>query len=700
MKLKRITALVLALVLVLALAPMASAEEGVDYWAYTEEGRVRNLQFCQTYTPLNNDTTRLEDGVWYVAEGTLDLNAVTVSGDAHLILTNGCVLNARGITVDHGNSLTIYAQSLSELEMGRLITKGGTFSAGIGGAGGTKGGTVTIHGGNVTATGGSKAAGIGGGNQADGGTVTIYDGIVTAKGGADAAGIGGGHTGKGGSLTVTGGTVIATGGNYGAGIGGGNGGDCGDTEVRGGYVLATGGDRSAGIGGGQSGSDTTGTLTVTGGTVASLGIDPAWALNTGLDASEGAAILAGDTETTAEPVSLTDLGSQKFVLFTYGSAAARIDKTDYGTLPAALAAARSGDTVYLLKDQAVNGVQAIPDGVTLDCSFYQLIATVTVTGSARYLDDDRTYMVPEGETGTFLCDRRTLPDWSLNLDSALRMNFYIPAGSYIRVGGEKYETEDPTGYVPTKSYHAKNMIDTSDAALVLPGDTPAVSATLPVSIRSYADAVLHRIDWGTEEGSFGARCGRLMVSMLNYGAEAQKYFGYHADDLANTVAEKFQRELPDVPAYTDKRSVTDFNKLYYGTSCILGENMNMKFYFRLSTDQITAAFLNYKDYRGGNHAVAIPPEDFKDAGNGYISYTLTDLVAADIDTAVTLALMTSSGDVTVTDSISSYLARVKDSTPKCADLADKMYQFGTLAKTYFAGPSIEDVSGEDELPVD
>ena len=43
---------------------------------------------------------------------TINVGRVTVSGDVHLILADGCKLTAgTGIEVNSGNSLTIYAQS-------------------------------------------------------------------------------------------------------------------------------------------------------------------------------------------------------------------------------------------------------------------------------------------------------------------------------------------------------------------------------------------------------------------------------------------------------------------------------------------------------------------------------------------------------------------------------------------------------------
>lgn len=100
---------------------------------------------------------------WYIVKSTRNVGRVTVSGDVHLILADGCELTARtGIEVNSGSSLTIYAQSDSG-SRGKLTATGAEYCAGIGGGDGGAGGTIAITSGQVTATGqdGGKDIGIG-----------------------------------------------------------------------------------------------------------------------------------------------------------------------------------------------------------------------------------------------------------------------------------------------------------------------------------------------------------------------------------------------------------------------------------------------------------------------------------------------------------------------------------------------------------
>lgn len=188
--------------------------EAVEYRTCDADGKNWTLASCDAYTEVTFDTTTWNSG-WYVVSGSVTVSSrVTVSDDVHLILMDGCSLDTQGITVNSGDSLTIYAQSGGT---GSLTATASGYAAGIGGDGRWKeGGTITINGGNVTATGGdedgySGGAGIGGGYFASGGTVNINGGNVTATGGSGSApGIGGQ---SGGTITINGGTVTAKGGS-------------------------------------------------------------------------------------------------------------------------------------------------------------------------------------------------------------------------------------------------------------------------------------------------------------------------------------------------------------------------------------------------------------------------------------------------------------------------------------------------------
>lgn len=177
-------------------------------------------------TPLDNTTTAWSAGTFAVpADGLTYSDAITVSGDVTLVLTDGETLTLnKGISIADGATLTIEGNGTMNVNgtsnstastvagTGTLVLTSGTLNV-KGGNGGSVGGdhqmdvtanaggvainaAVTVNGGTLTATGGN------------GGSVT-GDHLINCKGGAGGAAISG-------ALTVTGGTMTTTNGNNGS----------------------------------------------------------------------------------------------------------------------------------------------------------------------------------------------------------------------------------------------------------------------------------------------------------------------------------------------------------------------------------------------------------------------------------------------------------------------------------------------------
>lgn len=164
---KRLFASLLCLALCLSLLPITALADGDGGVAYIERGWdgsavTEQPKTIDTYTPIVENTVTWKGsttGGWYVARDNVTINQrVTVIGDVHLILTDGCTLTVNGgIQLEAGNSLTIYGQSDGADTMGKLtasITSENTaiYNAAIGGNTGETGGTLTVCGGAVEAT--------------------------------------------------------------------------------------------------------------------------------------------------------------------------------------------------------------------------------------------------------------------------------------------------------------------------------------------------------------------------------------------------------------------------------------------------------------------------------------------------------------------------------------------------------------------
>ncbi len=224
---------------------------------------------------VNSSTKTLTTG-WYALTSNLNLSNLTVSGDVHLILTDGYTLTVTSteqnaaIRVKSGNKLKIYGQSQGTGTINASSTGRG---AGIGGNGGI--GSITGEGedcGAIAINGGTIITNrIGGGDGADLTFVTAYRG------------------GKGGTVMINAGTVSVSnrigGGEGGDGATlyfiGGNGGDGSNLTIAGGNITVSGkiGGGAAGIGSDHlthsyAKPGGPGTFTITGGSFTASSIQP------------------------------------------------------------------------------------------------------------------------------------------------------------------------------------------------------------------------------------------------------------------------------------------------------------------------------------------------------------------------------------------------------------------------------------------
>lgn len=286
---RRILSIICALALCLGLLPATAwAADSVTYLTWDEDRGELVEATRDSYISLNSSSNISSLGTasqtkWYVLKGNNSQRfRIEVKGDVRLILSNNCTLTAqRGIHVPDGSSLTIYAQSKNESEMGKLVAEPGDdyltyrYCAVIGGNDTDTAGSITINGGNITATGKSASnahgAAIGTGSDPQQTerdstmAITINGGIVTAEATGGGAAIGTGYRTGGGTITINGGTINSTSNGGGAAIGTGYTGNGDTVTINGGTVKATSNSSGAAIGVGDSGI--LGTVNITGGQI-------------------------------------------------------------------------------------------------------------------------------------------------------------------------------------------------------------------------------------------------------------------------------------------------------------------------------------------------------------------------------------------------------------------------------------------------
>lgn len=272
---RKVLSLAMIAALCLTMLPTAgwAADAPVEYIDFDENGvQITEPRSCDQYSLVTENDTAWND-----------------SGDVHLILANDAKLTVNGgISVNAGNSLTVYAQPAeNDKTTGSLTVENvEEGNAGIGGDVQQSGDTITINGGEITATGGTSGSGIG--SLGAGGTIEINGGDITATGGNLGAGIGGGDNDSGGEITINGGDkIIATGNGGGAGIGGGNYGAGGMIEINGGNITANGLGSGSNIGGAGIGDGYTGsgsTIKIHGGEITATGYSGSAGIGSGFAA--------------------------------------------------------------------------------------------------------------------------------------------------------------------------------------------------------------------------------------------------------------------------------------------------------------------------------------------------------------------------------------------------------------------------------
>lgn len=204
-----ITRYMAAVEAILALDDMAGADEprtiasGIPYIDANGGSQTQG-----SATDITNGTTEWNDG-WYVVSGDATISSrITVSGNVNLILEDSHTLTAQqGISVNVGNSLTIYCQSghTGTLVANNPTTPGDGGGAAIGADRAAGAGSITINEGNITATvttAGGACIGMGGWDGAAG-SVTVNNGHLKLTGNAG----GEGPFGAGGTVAINGGIV-------------------------------------------------------------------------------------------------------------------------------------------------------------------------------------------------------------------------------------------------------------------------------------------------------------------------------------------------------------------------------------------------------------------------------------------------------------------------------------------------------------
>jgi len=231
------------------------------------------------------------------------------------------------------------------------------------------------------------------------------------------------------------------------------------------------------------------------------------------------------------------------------------------------------------------------------------------------------------------------------------------------IGGKPYYTLKFDGIA------AKEMSDMVYVTIYNAERKP-VSTCWEDSVRSYAMRTLANPNSSQETMT-------MVVDLLNYGAAAQKAFGYNTSDLANNKLTAQQAAMATQSAEASDSRVSGEN--YLGTQLRLESQIMLRMAFN-NVDQNMYAIISFTNHSGRECEIFVDGSEFEMTGE-VAAITIDDIVVADGRMPVTVTVYGPDDQVvaSATDSMESYIARMSESD----ELFLQILKFSDSAYRYF-----------------
>ena len=216
-----------------------------------------------------------------------------------------------------------------------------------------------------------------------------------------------------------------------------------------------------------------------------------------------------------------------------------------------------------------------------------------------------------------------------------------------------------------------------------------IAERVDYSIRLYCARMLPSY-WAVVEDSTKEPLRQLLISMLNYGAESQKYFTEMTDGTLlatsglteNVLAENYNSISSKAPMQeaTSVRNVTETtNPAYYWKSATLALHNTVRIRLRFFAEDISKVTVSIGDD-------VFDSDDFIDLGNGSFYVDYDRILANQFDTAIEAALKVEGVCVqTATYSVNSYVRTFVENYPTtdaAYNLVKAIYTYGYYASNF------------------
>jgi hypothetical protein len=277
----------------------------------------------------------------------------------------------------------------------------------------------------------------------------------------------------------------------------------------------------------------------------------------------------------------------------------------------------------------------------------------------------------------------------MTLGNDLKMNFMIKKSdmkdgyvAYVKQGDlEPAQLElwnyNASYYAASYSVAAKEMTDVLSCE-IYDAEGYLVSNPFTRTIKQYAMTLLNN-------PSQKAALKSVIVDMLNYGTEAQKYFKYNQDAYANaevTEAQQTQFATGDVEC----NNVQDKILNCAGSNLSLEDSILLNVFFsgvsKLDVSKLSAT-IEFVDYKGNTVTANVGAEKY---GSSMAKVVVNQVVLADAKRPVNVKLFDANGTKIgeAIESVESYIARnLTNASTGAINMA--IIKFATSAYNYLGG---------------
>ena len=204
------------------------------------------------------------------------------------------------------------------------------------------------------------------------------------------------------------------------------------------------------------------------------------------------------------------------------------------------------------------------------------------------------------------------------------------------------------------------------------------------SVKNYCHDMLNH-----ESTQGNAELQTLLVDMLNYGAAAQEYVGYHTDNLANKdlTAEELAKGTQEAPVSENKLNTAvavpeTVKATFKGAGLYLDETVSLRFGFEAANTRGLTVQVAYTKQNGESAVKTFTEKDFVKSGSRYYVY-FSELIASQMRQTVQATIYEGNTAVsnTINYSIESYVAQAQGNA-KLSKIVNALLSYGDAAAKY------------------